>query len=401
MKILHINSVLNSGSTGRIVEEIGTVLLDKGHQSFVAFGRKSQASSSSVIKIGSYFDKYRHGLYTYLTDKHGFSSEAATYDLIKKINLIKPDLIALYNLHGYYINIKILFDYLSKYQIPIVWTLFDCWGFTGHCTYFDDINCVKWKIQCQSCPKHNKYPSSLVDNSFYNFREKKNIFTSSLNMELVVHSKWLGSLVRDSFLQDYPINITPSGINLSLFKPLASQLSEKNNLLNKKVILGVANIWTQRKGLNDFIELSYYLDSTYQIVLIGLNHKEKAMLPSNIIGIKRTESIKELAEWYSLAFAFINLTTQDNFPTTNLEALACGTPVITYNTGGSPEAIDSHTGFIVEKGDVKDIFQKLQELSNLNYDEISIACRRRAEQLFDRNHTNLNYIKIFEKMLSK
>ena len=401
MRVLQINAVVNSGSTGRIAEEIGNVLIDHGHESYIAYGRSNSVSNSKLIKIGNKSDVYLHGLYTLLTDKHAFASKKATLKLIKEIGAIKPDLIALHNLHGYYINIEILFTYLKKNSIPIVWTLFDCWAFTGHCTYFDDIDCKKWETHCNNCPKHLKYPKSLVDNSLINFKQKKNLFTGINQMEIITHSKWLSGLVKKSYLSDYKTHITPSAINLDLFRPLESNLKQKFNIQNKKVILGCASVWSERKGLNDFFELNKLLHSNYQIVLIGLSTKQINNLPKGIIGLSRTESIKELAEWYSVASVFVNPTMQDNFPTTNLEALACGTPVITYNTGGSPEAINQDTGIVVEKGEVKAIVEALADLENRNQVELSEKCVQLAIEKFDKKTRYLDYLNIFENMLIK
>lgn len=399
MRILQINAVANSGSTGRIAEEIGNVLLTHGHESFIAYGRGNATSTSKLIKIGSQKDVYMHGVYTFLTDKHGFASKRATEVFLKYVDKINPDLIALHNLHGYYMHLPTLFNYINNYNIPVVWTLFDCWSFTGHCSYFDDIDCVKWKTHCNSCPKHQNYPSSWVDNSFENFEAKKQLFTSVKKMELITHSRWLGDLVNASFLNNYKVHITPSAINLDLFKPLQSKLRDAYNLGDKKVVLGCASTWSNRKGYQDFVELSKNISNDYQIVMIGLNKKELKALPENIIGLERTESIEELAQWYSLAHVFVNPTSQDNFPTTNLEALACGTPVITYNTGGSPEAINEHTGFVVEKGSVVGILSAIDEMETRDYTSLSNACSERAKLLFDKKTRFLDYLNIFQGML--
>jgi putative colanic acid biosynthesis glycosyltransferase len=399
MRVLQINSIANSGSTGRIAEEIGNVLIANGHESYIAYGRGSTTSTSKLIKIGSQKDVYWHGAYTLLTDKHGFASKSATQKFIQEVEKIKPDLIVLHNLHGYYIHLPTLFDFLIRNNLPVLWTLFDCWAFSGHCSYFDDIGCIKWKTQCNSCPKHKNYPSSWVDNSFSNFEEKRRIFTSVGKMEIIAHSQWLGGLVKDSFLKKYKVHVTPSAINLDFFKPTDSDLKSKFYIGKKKVVLGCASTWSNRKGYHDFIALSKKLSEEYQIVMIGLNAKEIKKLPNNIIGLQRTESIKELAQWYSLAYVFVNPTSQDNFPTTNLEALACGTPVITFNTGGSPEAIDEHTGFVVEKGDVNGIVDKIEILKRLNYEGLSKACRARAEVLYDKKTRYLDYLRVFEGMV--
>jgi glycosyltransferase involved in cell wall biosynthesis len=399
LKVLQINTIVNSGSTGRIAEDIGNVLIENGHSSYIAFGRGNRPSNSKLIKIGNELDVYNHGLKTLLTDKHGFGSKRATLELIKQIEQINPDVIGLHNLHGYYVNIELLFKFLSKSYIPVLWTLFDCWAFTGHCTYFDDISCEKWKIQCDKCPKHKNYPKSLVDNSFDNFNKKRELFNSLHRLELVTHSNWLKGLVEKSFLSDLKIHHTPSAINLELFKHEKSDLKAKYNLENKKVVLGCASIWSNRKGLNDFLQLYKLLDENYQIVLIGLNSKEIKLLPKEIIGISRTENTKELAQWYSLAEVFVNPTTQDNFPTTNLEALACGTPVITYNTGGSPESIDHGTGIVVEKGDITGLSSAIKYFAKLDRQRLVEVCRNRAKNNYDKNSRYLDYLNIFENLI--
>ncbi|MBS4040187.1 MAG: glycosyltransferase [Flavobacteriales bacterium] len=400
MRVLQINSVANSGSTGRIAEEIGNVLLANGHESYIAYGRGKAKSNSKLIKIGWDKDVYLHGAYTLLTDKHGFASKKATKNFIKEVEKIKPDLIALHNLHGYYLHLPTLFAYINKHKIPVVWTLFDCWAFTGHCTYFDDINCKKWEIHCEKCPKHKRYPSSWVDKSFNNFEAKQQLFTSVKKMELITHSQWLGDLVKKSFLNNYKVHVTPSAINLDLFRPIKSDLRSRHAIGDKKVVLGCASTWSNRKGYRDFLELSKNLSNDYQIVMIGLNKKELKALPENIIGLERTESIEELVQWYSLAHVFVNPTSQDNFPTTNLEALACGTPVITYNTGGSPEAVDEHTGFVVEKGSCPGILGAIGEMETKDYTLLSKACRERAKHLFDKKTRFLDYLNIFQEMIA-
>lgn len=401
MRILQINSVANSGSTGRIAENIGLVLKEAGHESYMAFGRPSPESNSPTIQIGGQLDVYAHGLKTLLTDKHGFGSKRATEKFIRVVEELQPDAIGLHNLHGYYINIEILFDFLKASGIPVLWTLFDCWAFTGHCTYFDDVSCKKWKTQCYQCPKSQNYPRSFVDGSEWNYEKKKELFTGQENMELLTHSNWLKDLVKQSYLKNYRVHVTPSAIDTHVFRPTYSDLQDQYEIGDKKVILGCANIWTNRKGYHDFMELNKKIDSSeYQIVMIGLNKKELAELPANIIGLERTESIKELAQWYSVAHVFLNATSQDNFPTTNLEALACGTPVITYDTGGSPEAVDDKTGRVVPKGDVYAIVDAIKELEGMDSEKLSIDCRARAEQNFNSKTRFRDYVKLYETLVN-
>jgi len=401
MKIIQINSSINSGSTGRITEEIGCVLLEQGHESYIAYGRTEHESKSVKVKIGGKWNVLLHYLESTLFDRHAFSSRIATRRFLRKLDEISPDAIGLHNLHGYYLNIEMLFNYIKIKNIPVIWTLFDCWAFTGHCSYFDNINCEKWKTQCSNCPKNSYYPKSFIfDNSKSNFRNKRDIFNGVNHLEIIVHSKWLFDLVKQSYLANYNVNLVRSGVDVSVFKPTSSDLITKHNLTNKKIILGCASIWDERKGLSDFIKLSGLLNDDYQIILIGLTNEQlKLTNSSGVIGIKRTESTAQLAEYYSLAHVYVNPTYQDNFPTTNLEALACGTPVITYNTGGSPEAVDDNTGIIVEKGNLQELLNAILLLLEKDKSNYTEHCRNRALKIFDKNIVFNEYIQLYKQVL--
>jgi len=401
MKILQINTILNSGSTGRIAEEIGNTILINGEDSYVAYSRSGLPSKSISVQIGDKQDFFMHVLHTRLFDNHGFSSKKSTNRFIEEIEVIDPDVIHLHNIHGYYLHIGLLVDFLKKKRIPIVWTFHDCWPFTGHCTYFDSVNCEKWRTGCFACPKTKKYPQSwFIDNSKNNYNAKKKLFQGFEKLQIVTPSQWLKKVVEDSFLKEYPISVINNGVDLDVFNPeIKVTSSQISALKNKKIILGVASIWDQRKGLQDFIQISGKLDLSFQIVLIGLSAKQIKSLPKNIIGISRTENTNELAAWYEAASVFLNPTYQDNFPTTNVEALACGTPLITYKTGGSPEAIDVNTGMVVEKGDKEGLLNAILELDQKDQNQVRGNCRDRAEELFDMNKRYQDYIDLYHKMI--
>jgi len=398
--ILQINTTVNSGSTGRIAEEIGQTILAAGGRSFIAHGRPGQTKSVS-IKIGDSLDQQLHGLQTRIFDSHAFGSKRTTEKLVKAIASINPDIIHLHNLHGYYLHVGVLFNWLAKQKIPVVWTLHDCWSFTGHCTYFDSVNCEKWKTGCFACPKKKAYPSSYwIDNSKSNYQLKNELFNLPQTVQIVTPSKWLSSHVQDSFLKSNPITVIHNGVDTKLFKPIdASKIRESYHLAGKNIILGCASIWDKRKGLDDFIALQQYLQHNQIIVLLGLNQQQIQTLPAGIIGIQRTENIQELAALYSTAAVFVNPTWQDNFPTTNIEALACGTPVITYNTGGSPEAIDEQTGFVVEKGNISQLNEKIQFILSGDKEMYSVTCRNRAVQYFNKNERYNDYLALYKEML--
>lgn len=403
MIVLQINVAVNTTSTGKIAERIGLVIQANGQQSVIAYGRKSPASQSKTIKIGSSLDIKLHGLKTRLLDRHAFGSIIATKKLVHQIELLNPDVIHLHNLHGYYINIAILFAYIKKVNKPIVWTLHDCWPFTGHCSYFSFVQCNKWKTQCHHCPLCKRYPESFfIDNSYSNFNKKKELFNGLQNMVLVTPSHWLKNLVQQSFLSTYPVKVIHNGIDLTKFVPTQNEVfKNKIGAQHKNIILGIASIWDRRKGLNDFLKLATILNNTDVIVLVGLPNDIIKTLPTNIIGMARTESMDELVALYSMATVFINPTWVDNFPTTNIEALATGTPVITYNTGGSIEAIDDATGFVVAQGNIEGLKMAIEKIKVLGKNFYTANCRQRAVALFNEKERFAEYYQLYHSIIEQ
>lgn len=399
--LLQINSVVNSGSTGRIAEEIGQVTMKNGWKSYIAYARNERTSESKTIKIGNDWDIKWHGLQTRLFDRHGLASEKATKKLVEKIKEIQPDIIHLHNLHGYYLNIEILFHYLATANIPIVWTLHDCWPMTGHCAYFSFIGCDKWKTQCEHCPQKKGYPASyLMDRSYQNYRLKKGLFTSVSKMTLVPVSNWLTTIVKDSFLKDYPVKTIYNGVDTKVFSPQATdEIQKKYKIGDKFVLLGVASVWSERKGFKDFIRLSQLLNDDEMIILVGLTNQQINSLPPNILGICRTENVHQLAELYSLADVVCNLSVEETFGLTIIEGFACGTPGIVYNCTASPELITPETGFIVEQGDLADIRKTIDIVKSKGKAFYSAACRERAVKMFNKNDRYAEYIQLYEQML--
>lgn len=403
-KLLQISIEVNSGSVGRIAEQIGEVVLDNGWASYITYARKNNLSKSEVIKIGNQLDLYWHGLETRILDNHCFSSKSATKDLVNVIKAIKPDIVHLHHLHGYFVNIEILFQYLKDSEIPVVWTFHDCWSFTGHCTHFDFVGCEKWKTECQNCEQKTEYPASLLlDRSRQNFIDKKRIFNSIKNLTIVSVSNWLSGKVKDSFLNTYPFKVIQNGIDLKTFYPKKSRviIDGLYSVKDKFVILGVASTWSNRKGLGEFIKLNELLDSrTYTIVLVGLSKSQITKLPKSIIGIERTENISQLADLYSGADVFLNPTFEDTFPTTNLESLACGTPVITYKTGGSVESINNNTGIVVDKGDILGLINAIKQVKKNGRDFYTDQCLNYAINNFDKKIKFNDYFELYNKILN-
>lgn len=398
--VLQVNSALNYSSTGKIAEQIGLLVKDLGWNSVIAHGpRYVRPSLNTTVQIGNSFDEISHAIKSQLFDMHGLGSIASTNRFLNQIKEIHPDIVHLHNIHGYYLNYQKLFSFLSQQGIPVVWTLHDCWSFTGHCVYFDAIGCEKWRSGCGSCPQINSYPKSVIlDRSAINFQVKKKNFTKLKHLTLVPVSYWLEDLLKQSFMNGYSSHVIHNGVDVNVFHPVSSAaLRHKLDLDNKHMILGVASGWNEGRRLADFISLSSLLSDDYVIVLVGLSDAQISNLPPNIIGVRRTNNQNELAEYYSAADVFVYPTYEDNFPTVNLEALACGTPVITYNTGGSPEAIDDKTGRVVEKGNVYELFRTIQRLR-----EIPLSpedCRKRAVELFDCKNCFKEYIGLYKSIL--
>lgn len=382
--------------------QISKTAREAGLDSYIAFGRGDNSSEEKAIKIGTRADIYWHGLVTRLTGKHGFSSTRATKEFLKEVDRLQPDLIHLHNIHGYYLNIELLFNYIREKEIPIIWTLHDCWSFTGHCAYFDFAGCEKWKSRCYQCPQIHTYPKSLfIDYSRKAYERKKKLFTGLKNATIVTPSNWLKDLVGQSFLKEYRTVVINNGVDTNIFTPKKVDKAKYGIASEDFVILGVAAQFTPRKGLKYFIELSEKLEKGTKIILVGLNDEQIKSLPESIIGMKGTENIEQLVELYSMADVFVNPTLEDNFPTTNLEALACGTPVITFRTGGSPETIDDTCGLIVDKEDTEGLLNAIEVVRKRGKEEYTKNCRKRVITNFDCNDRFREYIELYKESLSK
>ena len=354
MKYLFINSVAGFGSTGRIAADKCRELTAQGHTCVLAYGRdKANCDDVETIAIGSRWDYRLHGLESRILDDQGFGSRGATRAFLNWVAEYDPDVIWLHNIHGYYLNMEQLFSYLRTCGKKIYWTLHDCWSFTGHCAYFDFAGCDKWKTGCHHCPQKKTYPASLVlDNSRKNWEKKRALFTGIPNLTLITPSRWLAELAKESYLGEYPVEVVYNTINREIFKSTPSSFRETHRLQEKKILLGVASVWEERKGLRDFVTLADMLPPEYKIVLVGLSEAQRKTLPDAILVLPRTNSARELAEIYTAADVFVNPTYEENYPTVNLEARACGTRVVCYNAGGSGETLGPGDT-LVPKGDVK------------------------------------------------
>lgn len=397
-RVLQINVVANSGSTGRIAEGIGTLAQTNGFESYIAYGRWALPSSSHLVKIGGKADYLWHGIESRIFDNHGLASRRATRNFLKAVDEINPSIIHLHNIHGYYLNYPMLFQYLAEKKIPVVWTLHDCWAFTGHCAYYDFCGCDRWKTQCHHCPQKKTYPASfLFDRSQKNFADKKHFFTMPENMTIVSVSQWLADQVSGSFLQNYPCEVIYNGIDTDVFHPYnQNEIKAKFGWIDKKILLGVASTWSPRKGLTDFIELSSLLPEDYLIVLVGLSAKQQKNLPSNVIGISKTESATDLAQLYSAADVVLNLSKEETFGLTTVEGFACGTPGIAYNKTASPELFIPETGFIVNT--MEEILHALQIILSKGKENYIEICRQHALKNYRKQNRLDDYIRLYQKI---
>lgn len=344
------------------------------------------------IAIGGAVGKLLHTWCARITGYNGCFSHIATWRLLRKIKKEQYDIIHLHNIHGWYLNLPMLTRYIKKNKIRVIWTLHDCWSFTGQCPHYDMIGCEKWKTHCYECPQCKEYPAVNIDRSDRMYDLKKQWFTG-MDAVLVTPSRWLASQVKQSFLKDYPVKVIYNGIDLNIFKPKMSDFRKQYNCEGKKIVLGVAMGWNTKKGLDVFLELSKRLPEDYQIVLVGSNDQIDKLLPDSVISIHRTQNQNELVEIYSAANVFVNPTREETLGLVNIEALACGTPVVTFNSGGSPECIDKSCGIVVSRDDIDGMEQSIRYICNDTPFSID-ACVKQAAR-FSKQDRFKEYVDLF------
>ena len=398
MKVVEINSGVR-GSTGTIMLSIADLVRSCGGEAYTFSEKKPGVAPSGHQFFGTKIENLFHRGVSVLSGISGKGSKVGTKKLLKQIDAIQPDILHFHNLHGWYVNLPMLFDYVKTHNLKTVWTLHDCWGFTAQCSHFTMEKCEKWKTGCYDCPRYRIYPYTFVDRTDKMWRLKKEWFTGVENMTIVTPSKWLCDLVKQSFLREYDVRVINNGINLDVFKPTEGNFRQKYGLQGKKIVLGVASGWNDRKGLDVFIELSKSLDENCKVILVGTDEEVDKKLPESILSIQRTYNRTELAEIYASADVFVNPTREENFPTVNIEALACGAPVVTFKTGGSPEIIDKNTGVVVEYGNIsqtKNAIEHVLKESGIKRDD----CVRRSK-MFDAAHKYREYVDLYKDMLQR
>lgn len=387
MKIVQLNSFCGKGSTGTIALNISHALGDERIENYILytlgdykFPLGIKYSCRLYIKLNALLSK--------IFGNYGFNSNMATRRLIKHLERIKPDIVHIHNIHSHDVNLRMLFKYLNKNNIRVVMTLHDCWMFTGYCTHFDVQNCDKWQSCCENCPQAKRY-SRIWDKSARLFEEKKKLITSMNDLTVVAPSNYLAKLAKKSFLNKFPIEVINNGVDLDVFKKTDSDFKDKYNLNGKKIVFGIP-----KSKIDLFIKLNELLDKEkYRLVLAGLTQKELHSLSDDILGLPYMMP-SELAKVFSAADVFVNMTLEDTFPTVNLESLACGTPVITFDTGGSPEAVDENTGRVVVKNDLNATIEAVSELCASN---MSDECIARAKKFYNAKERYSDYVKLYKR----
>ena len=393
-KVVAISSH-NRFSVGNIMLNISAHAAAAGYKAYT-FSPRSRTQKVNVPNhffFGNIPERNISNIINIQTGKQGALNYVGTYELLRKLNHISPDIIHLHNLHSNYVNLRMLFRYINEKNIPVVWTFHDCWPFTGQCPYFDIVDCKKWKMHCEHCAMCGEYPQTKKDRSFQMYDLKKQLFTSVSDMTIITPSDWLRALVMESFLSCHDVRVINNGVDQSIFKPIDSTFRKDHGLEGKFIILGVASAWGERKGLDRFIALSKRLDSRFKIVLVGIEQGE--LNAPDILCIKKTLNQAELAKIYTAADVLLNPTREDNFPTVNIEALSCGTPVISYGAGGSAEAFDDATGRTISEDNVE---ATLDELFWNNYQ--TEACINRAKN-FDEDLVFDKYIRLYDEILNR
>lgn len=390
MKSVQINITCGSGSTGKICEGISKELTKNKIENYVLYNSGSSDLPNAIKYTGSRKIKAA-ALESRIMGDWGFEGKASTKSLLKELDKIKPNIVHLHNLHSHACDLEMLFGWLRENKVKILWTFHDCWAFTGYCMHYDMTGCERWKSVCGSCPQKKHY-SWFFDRSKELFLKKKRI-TSDLDITIIAPSKWTAEQAKQSFFGKYPIKVIYNGIDLSVFKPYESNFREKHGIGSNHIVMGAAIGWGERKGLDVFIELSKRLGDEYKIILVGTDDKTDAILPENIISIHRTENQKELAKIYTAADVFFNPTREEVLGLTNLEALACSTPVVTFRSGGSPETIDQTCGTVVGKNDIDSAVNEIKRICETQPFS-NEACIKRAEQ-FDGKEKFSEYAKLY------
>ena len=399
MRIVQLNTYCGSGSTGRIAVDIAEYAGRQNAETIIGFGTGTVPPDAEVyaLRIGAKLGRKWHGAIRKLLDAEGYGSARATRQLIRFLKAYQPDVIHLHNIHGCYLNHRLLFAYLRTAGVPVLWTLHDCWPFTGHCAYFDYVHCDRWQSECHHCPQQRSYPTNFgLDGSRRNYHQKQRLFTGLPALTLVAPCEWMRDIVALSYLSQVPCRVVYNGVNRDVFHPKESRIREKYGITQPYLALAVASEWEDRKGYQTLTTIAEQLGDDVRLVVLGLTPAQIDALPDFMLKLPRTASTRELAQWYSAADCLVNPTLEDNMPLVNLESLACGTPVAVFRTGGCPECITDACGKVVPQGDVTALVEAVRTLC-AQKPTMQTACLAQAER-FDANSCAQAYWALYQEV---
>lgn len=400
MKVVQINGVRQKGSTGKIVTDISNLMDLEAIENYIVYSGYRETKAPNSIPMGGFVNVKAHQLLGYVFGNTGFHSSFRTWKMLSLLKKMKPDVVHLHNLHGYFINIKLLLNFLKIQNIPTVWTLHDCWVLTGHCTHFDHVECDKWQANCQHCPQVKRFPYSLLlDRSKKLHQLKKALLMDFDKLQVVTVSNWLQEIVKKSYLASKSMVVIPNGVNLDVFHPQADLNKRIQYAIEDKfVILGVSNTWGIRKGLDKFIRLSSMIPNDWKIVLLGLSAEQIKGLPHSIIGIQRTKDMKELKDWYCAADVFVSLSLEETMGLVVVEAMACGTPIVVYDTTASPELVGQDCGYIVSHNNIDELLEALGKIKKNGKKKYSQNCIDHVCKNYDKEKNYRRYFDLYARI---
>lgn len=404
MIVLQINIESNYGSTGRIVEGIGRLAQSQGIETHVAYSRGANPSRLNTHHIGNKLSQGLHLVRTRVFGDHLKGSGFSTKQLIKLIEKLDPNIVHIHQVHGYYLHVPILFKYLRKSDRKIVWTLHDCWSYTGHCSYYTKIGCQKWLKECHNCPQFSGYPKSyFFDRSKEEFNLKKELFASMQNLHLVAISDWLKEEVSKSILAELPISVIKNGVDLEIFKPIKFNKElekKKRGITSKNVVIATGTTWNSSKGLEDYKKLGAKLPNNTTLLLVGIPTYLQVGFPNSTICIERTESKEELSLLYNIADVVLSLSYQESFGLTIPEGLACGTPGVAYRNTALKEHISEHTGKLVMTGNIQEASQAIAEVIEVGKSAMSEACISFCHKNYNLKNNYQNYLSLYSQLIA-
>ena len=397
MKVLQVNSVCGRGSTGKLALQISEYLTEQGVENDIAYGFGT-TDAKNAFRFSTMPEAHLHSFLSRRFCKQGYGSHVATRQLIRAIKRRSPDVVHLHNIHGHYLNFKMLFGYLNKTDIKVVWTFHDCWPMTGKCTHFTVAGCDRWKTGCYDCPQLSSYPDSVTDRSLKNYIDKKACFTANQHLHIVTVSQWLRGVVEQSYFGGVAdVRCIYNGIDTEVFSPTESDLRKRLNLEDQFVVLGVSSVWKDAKGLREFIELAKIADEGVAIVMIGLTEEQRAELPPSVVGVPTVSDQRTLAQYYSMADVLLNLSAEETFGLVVAEALACGTPAVVLDSTACPEVVDEHTGIVIESGAPMTVMAALDTIRARGKASYADACTERARTLFSKERMQREYLNLYEE----